>query len=68
LFDFLRENLALAPIYSTEQYKSDLAAADRNATTPSNAHAISISAASTLLVVAMAAFVALEVVTNGSSN
>jgi hypothetical protein len=47
------------PIYSTEQYKSDLAAADRNGTTPSNAHVISITAASILLVVAMAAFVVL---------
>jgi hypothetical protein len=47
------------PIYSTEQYKSELAAADRNATAPSNAYTISITAASTLLVVAMAAFVVL---------
>jgi hypothetical protein len=45
------------PIYSTEQYKLDLAAAER-AASQSNAYAMSITAASTLLVV-MVAFVAL---------
>jgi hypothetical protein len=45
------------PIYSTAQYKLDLAAAER-AASQSNAYAMSITAASTLLVV-MVAFVAL---------